>query len=103
MDAVKFIKEKERMCGTLSSCGGCPVIEMCNPSYGTAEEAVAAVEKWSEEHPVATNGQKVQELIPYTALLRSWASAIGNEPLDDSDVVKLVIPRDWWDAEYKEE
>lgn len=102
MDAVKFFKEKERMCETTSTCFECPVRGRCNPSHGTAEE-VAAVEKWSEEHPLVTNGQKVQELIPYTALLRSWASAIGNEPIDDSDVVKMIIPRDWWDAPYKED
>ena len=59
MDAVNYLKTRERMCGELCGCSGCPLaeegvvgcdaIESQNP-----ERAVEAVEMWGEEHPVET-------------------------------------------------
>lgn len=56
MDAVKFIKERNRMCRSFGwSCGGCPADKntCCDP-FEWREELVTIVEKWSAEHPRKT-------------------------------------------------
>lgn len=59
MDAIKYLKEKERMCYKQEDCTHCPlktdddntcsILEETNP-----EEAVEIVEEWSKEHPQKT-------------------------------------------------
>lgn len=60
MDAVKFVKEKQRMCNSNGCSEECPV-SMKNSGkgcccsdllYNYTEKYVAIVEKWSTEHPV---------------------------------------------------
>ena len=59
MDAVKYLKERERMCKK-SACFDCQFYEKNNHAGVNCmsldrkcpEEAVSAVEKWSEEHPI---------------------------------------------------
>lgn len=77
MDAVKFLKEKKRMCDMHESCqAGCPLYEertqnplliftMCSQYCHTSpEEAVRIVEKWSAEHPVKTRQNEFLEFHP---------------------------------------
>lgn len=73
MDAVKYLKLKKRMgngCNVGSNCDGCVlrnnlykmdclIYELEHP-----EEAVAAVGKWVEEHPVKTRMDKFLEIYP---------------------------------------
>ena len=56
MDAVKFIKERNRMCRSFGgSCGGCPADKnTCCDSFEWREELATIVEKWSAEHPRKT-------------------------------------------------
>ena len=56
MDAVKFLKERERMCLIYKACDGCPLQEsdLCLDEGENAEAIVKTVEKWSAEHPVKT-------------------------------------------------
>ena len=67
MDAVKYFKEKKRMLEALGGCKGencnnCPFSSFKNGSDLACldfqkcylEEAVAIVEKWSQEHPQKT-------------------------------------------------
>lgn len=75
MDAVKYFKIKKRMtngCTENSNCSQC-VLDSDNNPYGVdcvvfemqhPEEAVAAVEKWAEEHPVKTRMDKFLEIYP---------------------------------------
>lgn len=63
MDAVKFLAERQRMCGTYDICEGCALhkmhIGLCPKwCFEHPEEAVAAVEKWAKEHPPAEIGKK---------------------------------------------
>lgn len=62
MDAVRYLEETRRMCRFFShvACVGCPALinrQYCMfadmiVNYGTkTTDAVAIVEKWSEEHP----------------------------------------------------
>lgn len=61
MDAVKFLAEYNRMCNTYNNCVGCPMHDkpFCHPHDITTnderKELVDVVEKWSKEHPIATN------------------------------------------------
>lgn len=64
MDAVEFLKTKNRMCETYlrtkpSKCDGCPFDEeagaMCSSwCFEHMAEAVAIVERWAEQYPVKT-------------------------------------------------
>lgn len=56
MDAVKFIKERNRMCATYEECThGCPLEgNNCYALDHVNEYTVSAVEKWSAAHPIKT-------------------------------------------------
>lgn len=112
MDAVKYIKEFNRMCRSYDYCSeGCPLKRGCcilrnpNADSESIEALVAIVEKWSEEHPVVTNGMKVWELIP--GYVRSTNSRPAKEnallgQIVESEYIELRVRKSWWNAEYKE-
>ena len=63
MDAVKFIKERARMCDSLFGCEGCPANSQENglgecfvgiKSKYAPEQQIEIVDKWSKEHPRKT-------------------------------------------------
>ena len=90
MDAVKFLREKNRMCKT-HGCIHCPMGRIKRNDYKLCadyirdcpEQAVAIVERWSSEHPIVTNFMKAKEIFGEDA------------------VYKLTAPPSWWNAEYK--
>lgn len=56
MDAIEFVKESHRLCDKTDNCDVCPVRHGCpftsdDTHTMTVEQTVAAVEKWSREHP----------------------------------------------------
>ena len=72
MDAIKFMKEKKRMCALNAGCLNCP-IGIQNNKFGEPcrdfennhpEDAVAIVEKWSSEHPAKTRQSEILKIIP---------------------------------------
>lgn len=76
MDAVKFFKEKERMCDSFNSyCDGCEIErQRCGIGCGVyikkyPEKAVAIVEKWSAEHPQETRFTYFLKCFPNAMLL----------------------------------
>lgn len=66
MDAVMYLKEKARMCGsvTVDTCPLRPyVMSCCDCDESTnAEMAVLVVEEWSKAHPIQTRAQKFTEV-----------------------------------------
>ena len=72
MDAVKFIKEKIRMCKGYKMYNECDLcflktkVDMDCDTYidEYPEQAVAIVEKWSQEHPQKTMLQDFLEKYP---------------------------------------
>ena len=71
MDAVKFLKERERACNEYianKKCGDCPLAtanRSCNSLIKEhPEKAVEAVEKWSAEHPIKTRQSETLKLFP---------------------------------------
>lgn len=95
MDAVMFLKEKHRMCktmreinffneGKIESCENCPIERYCGEETLNPESAVSAVEKWSNENPIITNGAKFKEVF-------GWLPTFS-----DGEIYK-----EWWNEPYK--
>lgn len=69
MDALKFMKERRRMCDYYSRCSECPRADEpnCNIEEISDEELenfVNTVEQWSKEHPQRTRLQDLLEKFP---------------------------------------
>ena len=69
MDALKFVKERSRMCKSYGNCDGCPLKESkCSLSTSTSDEEyekiIATVEQWSKEHPRKTRQSMFLEQYP---------------------------------------
>lgn len=59
MDALEFLKERNRLCDSYKGCVGCPFgaadcVVRDMTSEHTCKRIVAAVEQWSKEHPRKT-------------------------------------------------
>ncbi len=76
MDAVKFLKEAMRMCGSYTNCTNCVLkrksAAMRCHCFTTSIETeapdklVAIIEKWSKEHPIKTRQSEFLEQYPDT-------------------------------------
>ena len=98
MDAVKFLEERNRMCDNYNLCtDGCPLYKICDFSLGYFREMVAAVEKWSKEHSLKTNGMVIME-----KLGRMGVPCVGTAMNGLKQKMEIEIDAEWWDAEYKE-
>lgn len=69
MDALKFLKERKRMCSCYKHCEGCPLEEIncalnAVDSDEENEQVIAAVEQWSKEHPCKTRQSVFLEQYP---------------------------------------
>ena len=69
MDAELFLKEKKRMCSTISCCEVCPLskkggalFEICGNEIHFPTEAVRIIEGWSKAYPIQTNADKIKEV-----------------------------------------
>ena len=72
MDALEFLKESRRMCDSHRWCKGCPLEDgKCVVSDVAPDEdykrTIAAVERWSKEHPRKTR---------QSVFLEQWPDAI---------------------------
>ena len=78
MDAVKFIKERNRMCKSFyDGCKGCPASNVCeddlccavgNESTLDVTAQIAIVEEWSAAHPRKTRQSVFLEHYPEAVL-----------------------------------
>lgn len=74
MDAVKFIKERNRMCKTNVSCYGCPAHDIGSSNsckfamenWFSPEQQINLVKEWSAAHPRKTR---------QSAFLEQWPEA----------------------------
>lgn len=110
MDAVEFIKARERMCMHYQECGcvGCPSIDqremLCEDIVSeNAEKAVEIVEEWLKAHPVKTNADKIEELtgtkISVEADNNFYSIHIKTDGNTEYGVAKL---KKWLESEYVE-
>ena len=84
MDAVKYLKEKERMCHSYNNmCDGCGFgkVPKCNRTEeDNPEKAVDIVERWSAEHPMKMRQSEFLKMFPNAPLRENGSIAIC--PLD---------------------
>lgn len=67
MDALEFIRERNRMCKHFRGCGQCPAYGMiCGTIWemNDAERLIQIVEKWAREHPHKTRQSEFLEQWP---------------------------------------
>lgn len=72
MDAVEYVKQRERMCNYYTNCNDCPTgyYEGCSSLNGVSK-LVPIVEQWAKEHPVKTRQSE---------FLKQWPDAkIGDD------------------------
>lgn len=69
MDAMEFIRERNRMCKAFPSCKGCPACDFdgCG-SVHLNEGIIPIVEKWAKEHPRKTRQSVFLEQYPEAAI-----------------------------------
>ena len=65
MDAVEYVKQRERMCDYYVNCGDCPAgnYEGC-ASLNEIPNLVPIVEKWAKEHPAKTRQSEFLKMFP---------------------------------------
>ena len=76
MDAVKYLKEYDRMCKSYGiTCKNCGIDKLRNEREGCSsivyahpEKVVAIVEKWSAAHPVKTRQSEFLKMFPNASL-----------------------------------
>lgn len=73
MDALEFLMERKRLCGSYKGCVGCPFgaaecVVRDMTSENTCKRIVAAVETWSKEHPRKTRQSVFLEQWPNAAV-----------------------------------
>lgn len=107
---VEFLREWSRMCDAHEECATCPLDE---PTSGRGcdvcnipDDAIAIVQKWSDEHPVMTWAGKLKELLPNADIGSIIESGCPHEyfgsvaPIPSGDCT--VLCADCWNGEYKE-
>ena len=108
MDAVDFLRARARMCREFDNCeDGCPIGEQigaCRPLLLArhAEQTVAIVEQWAQEHPGKTRQSELLELFPGSALdedgiLELCPSALAEECRGE-DGGCYDLPKDCYDC-----
>lgn len=84
MDAVEYVKQRERMCNYYPNCGDCPAgdYEGCSSLSGISK-LIPIVEQWSKEHPIKT----IQ-----SEFLKQWPDAeIGDDKLPNVAPCQLDV------------
>lgn len=74
MDAVEYVKQRERMCNYYTNCTECPAgyYDGCSSLNGVSK-LVPIVEQWVKEHPVKTRQSEFLKQYP--------DAKIGNDKL----------------------
>lgn len=107
MDAVDFIKTRDRMCMHYHGCKGCPIDQqnmLCEDyTVEHPEEVVEKVEEWIKTHPLKTNADKIEELtgteISVEADNNFYSIHIKTDGNTEYGVAKL---KKWLESEYVE-
>lgn len=75
MDAIEFIKERQRLCQTYVDCFKCPAYNSntggCNFNTASgydATEQIRLLEEWSAAHPLRTRQSELLKQYPEAAL-----------------------------------
>ena len=110
MDAVEYVKQRERMCDYYVNCGDCPAgnYEGC-ASLNEITNLVPIVEKWAKEHPVKTRQSEFLKMFPNASVGYNGTLVICPSQADTKAVTECVrserncdkCKRDFWLKEIK--
>ena len=97
MDAVKFIKERNRMCKTNVSCFGCPAhtlgasnsCKFAMENWTSPEQQINLVKEWAADHPRKTRQSVFLELHPNARVTAD--GTVGIWPCDVAKNMQNVI------------
>lgn len=105
MDAVEYVKQRERMCDYYVNCGDCPAgnYERC-ASLDEIPNLVPIVEKWAKEHPVKTRQSEFLKIFPNASVGYNGTLVICPSQADTKAVAACVrserncdkCKRDFW-------
>lgn len=113
MDAVEFIRERNRMCKHFRGCAGCPADGMiCSTIWemNDAERLVQVVEAWAKEHPHKTRQSVFLEQWPEArvdkdGVLRICPSFVGGDTPEKYKCICLTdcsdCRREFWMQEVE--
>lgn len=95
MDAVKLLKEAQRMCIETECCEECPICEYCAIDTDVfevqePEKVVKIIEKWANEHPVKTRQSEFLKMFP-NAKLEKGVIRICPQHIEGEDNYACVI------------
>lgn len=70
MDAVEYVKQRNRMCDYYVNCSECPVgqYKICASIVGIPK-LIPIVEQWAKEHPVKTRQNELLKMFPEASML----------------------------------
>lgn len=70
MDAVEYVKQRNRMCNYYVNCSECPVgqYKVC-ASIGGIPKLIPIIEQWAKEHPVKTRQSEFLKIFPEASML----------------------------------
>lgn len=105
MDAVEYVKQRERMCNYYTNCGDCPAgdYEGCSSLSGISK-LIPIVEQWAKEHPVKTRQSEFLKMFPNASVGYNGTLVICPSQADTKAVVGCVrserncdkCKRDFW-------
>lgn len=98
MDAVEYVKQRNRMCDYYVNCGDCPAgkYEGCS-SLNEIPNLVPIVEKWAKEHPVKTRQSEFLKQWPDANISDDGLPSIAPCQLD----VRLIHGKSQEDCENR--
>lgn len=114
---VDFLREWSRMCEG-RSCEKCPISPhsvadrtSCNRYVAShPDDAIAIVQKWSDEHPVMTWADKLRELLPDARIIEEImrtccpSDVFGSiaSTADEGGCKSMGGYTSYWNGEYRE-
>ena len=111
MDALEFIRERNRMCKSFGvCCNNCPADKNAScDSFEWKEELVTIVEKWSKENPRKTRQDAFLEQYPNAQCIDGilvfcpgWIDTCFSCLIDDNNNVDCATCRhEFWSQEVK--
>ena len=91
MDAIEYVKQRERMCDYYMNCGDCPAgnYEGC-ASLNDIPNMVSIVEQWAKEHPVKTRQSEFLKMFPNASVGYNGTLVICPSQADTKAVAECV-------------
>ena len=98
MDAVEYVKQRERMCDYYVNCGDCPAgnYEWC-ASLSGIPNMVPIVEQWAKEHPAKTRQSEFLKMWPDAEIGGDGLPSVAPCQLD----VRLIHGESKKDCRYR--